>query len=96
MTMNKFFTKDTRLSNNRTPVSGDKKEHGSSKSPTPKPMGDLTNKSSKEKGTDRLKMIQKDLTLNVRNKNIMDPKILETWINETLVEVERLDQRGIS
>lgn len=45
----------------------------------------------KDIGIEKLLRVKKRLELNPKKANILDPKILESWINETLIEVERLD-----
>ena len=46
-------------------------------------------------GINKLENLTKQLALDPKKSNIMNPKILESWINETLLEVERQDIKGI-
>ena len=46
-------------------------------------------------GVNKLDNLTKELALDAKKVNIMNPKILESWINETLLEVERQDLKSI-
>jgi hypothetical protein len=96
MTFDKFFTKGEPRNNPRSKTTDKEKRKSDTMSKSPPPVeGPPRGGNPKEKGTGRLLLIQKDLSLNVKTKNIMDPKVLEEWANETLIEVERLDNRSI-
>jgi len=40
---------------------------------------------------EKLEKVTKDLELNPKEKNVANPKVLEAWVNETLLEVERVE-----
>lgn len=93
MTFDKFFTKGEPKNQTRSKTVEKEKRKSDTTSKSPPPV-ERPPTNPKEKGTARLLLIQKDLSLNIKSKNIMDPKILEEWANETLIEVERLDNRS--
>lgn len=46
-------------------------------------------------GIQKLQEIGQSLGLDPKKENILDPKVLEKWINETLLEVERGEAKSI-
>lgn len=41
---------------------------------------------------EKLDRMNKNLELNAKEKDVSNPKVLEAWVNETLLEVERAEQ----
>jgi hypothetical protein len=96
-TFEKFFVKNGgKQSLNRLKTNPGNERRAITPNKTSYRQSEISTKSAKDRGIEKLSRITKDLRLNPKTNNIMDPKILESWINETLIEVERLDSRSIS